>query len=91
MGRGPFQHRSTDRLQVSGSIAVPAAARRSHCAWDPESPIPSGLDPHHTEWLRRTGRLEGPIRIFEATPLVGESTEAARQAAQAWLVKKQPG
>lgn len=49
----------------------------------------SGLDPHLTERLRRTGRLEGPIRTFEATPLVGESTEAARQAAQAWLVKKQ--
>ena len=50
----------------------------------------SGLDPHLTERLRRTGRLEGPIRTFEATPLVGESTEAARQAAQAWLVKKRP-
>jgi len=51
----------------------------------------SGLDPHLTEQLRRTGRLEGPIRTFEATPLVGESTEEARQAAQAWLVKKQSG
>jgi len=50
----------------------------------------SGLDPHLTERLRRTGRLEGPIRTFEATPLVGESTEAARQAAQAWLVKGVP-
>ena len=51
----------------------------------------SGLDPHLTERLRRTGRLEGPIRTFEATPLVGESTETARQAAQAWLVKRRPG
>jgi hypothetical protein len=50
--------------------------------------LPRGLDPKITERLRRTGRLEGPIRAFEATPLVGESTEAARQAAQAWLVKR---
>ena len=49
----------------------------------------SGLDTGMTERLRHTGRLEGPVRTFEATPLVGESTEAARHAAQAWLVKKQ--
>ena len=49
----------------------------------------SGLDTGMTERLRHTGRLEGSVRTFEATPLVGESTEAARHAAQAWLVKKQ--
>ena len=49
----------------------------------------SGVGPELAETLRRTGRLEGPVRTFEATPLVGESTEAARHAAQAWLVKKQ--
>ena len=49
----------------------------------------SGLDPHLAERFRHTGRLEGAARIFEATPLVGESTEQARHAAQAWLVKKQ--
>ena len=50
----------------------------------------SGLDPHLAERLRHTGRLDGPVRIFEATPLVGESTEEARHAAQEWLVDKQP-
>ena len=50
----------------------------------------SGLDPGVAERLRHTGRLEGPVRIFEATPLVGESTETARHAAQTWLVKNQP-
>ena len=49
----------------------------------------SGLDPDLAERLRSTGRLDGPVRTFEATPLVGESTETARHAAQAWLVKKQ--
>jgi SulP family sulfate permease len=49
----------------------------------------SGLDPGLTERLRRTGRIGGPIRTFEATPLLGESTEAARHAAEAWLVRKQ--
>ncbi len=48
----------------------------------------SGLDPSVTERLRHTGRLDGPIRVYEATPLVGESTEAARHAAQTWLARK---
>jgi sulfate permease, SulP family len=48
----------------------------------------SGLDPSVPERLRDTGRLDRPVRIFEVTPLVGESTEAARQAAQEWLVRK---
>jgi SulP family sulfate permease len=48
----------------------------------------SGLGPSLTERLRRTGRIGGPIRTFEATPLLGESTEAARHAAEAWLVRK---
>ena len=50
----------------------------------------SGLDPHIAERLRHTGRLEEATRIFEATPLVGESTEAARRAGQTWLVSQQP-
>jgi len=49
----------------------------------------SGLDPHLAERLRHTGRLKNPERIFEATPLVGESTEQASHAAQEWVVKKQ--
>ena len=51
----------------------------------------SGLDPSVTERLHHTGRLEGPVRLFEATPLVGESTQAAQHAAQAWLVRHSPG
>jgi sulfate permease, SulP family len=48
----------------------------------------SGLDPTTAERLRHTKRLDGPVRIFEATPLVGESTQAAHHAAQTWLVRK---
>ena len=37
----------------------------------------SGLEPSLTERLRRTGHIDGPVRTFEATPVVGESTQAA--------------
>jgi sulfate permease, SulP family len=47
----------------------------------------SGLDAGVAERLRRTGRLNGLVGIFEATPLIGESTEVARHAAQTWLVR----
>jgi len=47
----------------------------------------SGLDPSLTEQLRRTGHVDGPVRAFEATPVVGESTQAAYLNAEAWLVK----
>lgn len=50
----------------------------------------SGPDPHLAEQLRHTGRLKDTERIFEATPLVSESTEGARHAAQERLVDKQP-
>ncbi|MGO9728815.1 MAG: SulP family inorganic anion transporter, partial [Streptosporangiaceae bacterium] len=45
----------------------------------------SGLEPGLTEQLRRTGHVDGPVRAFEATPVVGESTRQAYQAAEAWL------
>ncbi len=48
----------------------------------------TGLEPSLTERLRRTGHLDGPVRAFEATPVVGESTQAAYLDAEAWLVKK---
>jgi SulP family sulfate permease len=51
----------------------------------------SGLDPSLTEQLRRTGHVDGPVRAFEATPVVGESTRAAYLDAEAWLVKAQGG
>ena len=51
----------------------------------------SGLDPSVTERLRRTGHVDGPVRAFEATPVVGESTQAAYLDAEAWLVRAQDG
>ena len=48
----------------------------------------SGLEPSLTERLRRTGHVDGPVRAFEATPIVGESTQAAYLDAEAWLVKR---
>jgi hypothetical protein len=38
--------------------------------------------------LTRSGHLDGPIRTFEATALVGESTLEAYLDAEAWLVKQ---
>jgi SulP family sulfate permease len=51
----------------------------------------SGLDPSLTERLRRTGHLDGPVRAFEATPVVGESTRAASHDAETWLVTRHDG
>jgi hypothetical protein len=51
----------------------------------------SGLEPSLTERLRRTGQLDGPVRVFEATKIVGESTLSAYLDAEAWLVTKRGG
>src|SRR6478736_3827121 len=49
----------------------------------------TGLEPSLTERLVRTGHVEhGPVRTFEATPIVGESTQRAYLDAEAWLVKR---
>src|SRR5215813_3941974 len=49
----------------------------------------TGLEPSMTERLVRTGHVEdGPVRTFEATPIVGESTQQAYLDAEAWLVKR---
>ena len=48
----------------------------------------SGLQPHLTEQLDRTGSIEGPVRAFEATAVIGESTQAAYLDAEAWLVRR---
>jgi sulfate permease, SulP family len=48
----------------------------------------SGLQPSLTERLHRTGTIDGPMRAFEATPIVGESTHEAYLDAEAWLVKR---
>ena len=48
----------------------------------------TGLQPSLTEQLDRTGSIEGPVRAFEATAVVGESTQAAYVDAEAWLVRR---
>jgi SulP family sulfate permease len=49
----------------------------------------SGVDPELAELLRRTDLMDvsGPLGVFEATELVGESTEQALQQAEAWAVQ----
>jgi SulP family sulfate permease len=49
----------------------------------------SGLDPALVERLRRTGQvdLSGPVSTYDASPIVGESTQAAYTDAVAWIVK----
>ena len=50
----------------------------------------SGLDPGARAQVARTGKLplEGPVRLFEATPIVGESTRAALGDAEGWLASR---
>ena len=48
----------------------------------------SGVDPAVVRQFQRTGHVntEGPIRMIEATPQIGESTRAAIGEAEAWLI-----
>jgi hypothetical protein len=39
----------------------------------------------------RSGHVDGPVRTFEATSIIGESTRAAYLDAGAWLVKRHDG
>lgn len=50
----------------------------------------SGISARVHEAIVRTGKLElsGPVRTFEATPIVGESTEQAVEDARSWLVRR---
>jgi sulfate permease, SulP family len=52
----------------------------------------SGLDPDLTNMVTRTGTvtLSGPVQVFHATELVGESTQNAYRDAEAWIVTHQP-
>ena len=52
----------------------------------------SGLDPDMAALLARTGRVTvtSPVRVFGATPVLGESTWAALHDAQAWVVEHDP-
>lgn len=49
----------------------------------------SGLEPELAERLHRNGSVDGPLRAFGATPVIGESTRAAYLDAEAWLVQRQ--
>jgi sulfate permease, SulP family len=48
----------------------------------------SGVGPQAYDQIVRTGklRLTGPVRAYEVTPVLGESTREARADAEAWLV-----
>ncbi len=53
----------------------------------------SGVDVHVRAQIRRSQKLddEGAVRIFAATPIVGESTAAAQAEAETWLVSPADG
>lgn len=53
----------------------------------------SGVDPALLERIARARRVDltGPVRVYEATDVVGESTLAAYHAAEAWLVRLDNG
>jgi SulP family sulfate permease len=48
----------------------------------------TGISEHAYDQIIRTGklRLTGPVRVYQATPVVGESTREARADARTWLV-----
>lgn len=50
----------------------------------------SGIDPSAHEQVIRTGklRLAGPVRLYEATPVLGESTRTALSDAEGWLASR---
>jgi sulfate permease, SulP family len=49
----------------------------------------AGVDPEARELIVRTGKVSAAAaeRIFPATPVVGESTERAAAAGDAWLIE----
>jgi sulfate permease, SulP family len=53
----------------------------------------SGLGPGLIEALERTGQAKatGPLKAFEATPVLGESSADALADANAWLISKKGG
>ena len=55
----------------------------------PESCGGRTADPALLERMARTKRLDltGPVRVFEATEVVGESTSEAYDSAEAWLIR----
>jgi SulP family sulfate permease len=51
----------------------------------------SGIDHRAREQAARTGKLDfsGPVRLYEATPVIGQSTRAALADAEGWLAARQ--
>jgi SulP family sulfate permease len=51
----------------------------------------SGVDPAMYDQLKRTGKVtaEGPVGVYVATDVVGESTHQAIADAQSWLLTSQ--
>ena len=51
----------------------------------------SGVGPEAYDQIARTGklRLTGPVRVYEATRVLGESTREARADAETWLVARE--
>jgi SulP family sulfate permease len=51
----------------------------------------SGVDPKVSGLIRRTGRAseDRPFEIIEATPIIGESTDAAIDQAMAWMAERE--
>ena len=52
----------------------------------------SGVDPALIEQFTRAGHVEasGPIEMIEATPNLGESSLAAYQQAETWIIEHKP-
>jgi sulfate permease, SulP family len=52
----------------------------------------SGVDPRVRDQMRRSGKLTaaGPLAVYEATPIVGESSRRAAADAAAWLTARSP-
>ena len=49
----------------------------------------TGIAEEAVDRLRRDGfQIEGPVRAYEATPVLGESTRRALEDANAWLVRR---
>ncbi len=50
----------------------------------------SGVDPKVSGLIRRTGRAsdDRPFEVVEATPIIGESTDAAFEQATAWIAER---
>ena len=53
----------------------------------------AGLDPDLIAQAQRTGTIpdDGPVKLYEASPVIGESSLQAFHDAQAWVSSTPPG